>query len=190
MGKCALLSRICAPCFWKVLDVSDSAFHDLLRRLTNKSILKRATRGVYVYSRTAPKFYLLEWVASCLRQEHLNYVSLESTLSEYGVISQIPVGYVSVMTTGRSGWFNAIYGTIEFTHTARSREDILSSTMVQNYRNRPLRLAWLETALRDLRRVGRNVYMINMEYYQEILEDYLRACIERKDELPLETIKC
>ncbi len=31
-----------------------------------------------------------------------NYVSLESMLSEYGLISQIPIDRLTVMTTGRN----------------------------------------------------------------------------------------
>jgi len=46
-------------------------------------------------------------------------------LSEYGVISQIPLDRLTVMTTGRKGIYKTIYGTIEFTHTKRSVENIL-----------------------------------------------------------------
>ncbi len=41
---------------------------------------------------------------------------LESALSEYGVISQIPIDRLTIMTTGRKGHYKTPYGTIEFTH--------------------------------------------------------------------------
>ena len=149
---------------------TEKTFTEGIRRLTRLGILTRAARGVYVNSNAIPGFWRLEEVASCLRQGHLNYVSLEFALSEFGAISQIPLEYLTVMTTGRRGLFDTIYGFVEFTHTARSKEDILATTLVDDYRNRPLRLARLETALRDLRRVGRNVYMVDMEEYHDILE--------------------
>ncbi len=152
---------------------SEKTFTEGIRRLTRMGILTRAARGVYVNSKKKNGFWRLEEVASCLRQGHLNYVSLEFALSEFGAISQVPLGMVTVMTTGRRGLFRTIYGFVEFTHTARSKEDILAATLVDDYYNRPLRLARLETALRDLRRVGRNVYMVDMEEYQDILDEQL-----------------
>ena len=65
------------------------------------------------------------------------------------------------MTTGRKGIYNTIYGVIEFTHTKRTVKDILESTSKVN--GRPLRMASKEAALRDLKRVGRNMNLINPE---------------------------
>jgi len=79
-------------------------------------------------------------------------------LSEYGVISQIPMDRLTVMTTGRAGELKTPYGIIEFTHTKRPvavlPDGILSSA-------RPLRLASKATAWRDLKRVGRNVHLVD-----------------------------
>ncbi len=145
-----------------------------LRRLVNQGLLERAARGVYVnpLSRLS-KRYLIEKVAVCLRRGEYSYVSLESALSEYGVISQIPMSRITVMTTGRSATIHTPYGVIEFTHTRRSPVDILSNTLIME--NRPLRVARVETALRDLRRVGRNLDMVNLEYYEDILEEQADA---------------
>ena len=65
------------------------------------------------------------------------------------------------MTTGRKGIYNTTYGVIEFTHTKRTVKNILESTSKVN--ERPLRMASKEAALRDLRRVGRNMNLINPE---------------------------
>ena len=63
------------------------------------------------------------------------------------------------MTTGREGLYHTPYGTIEFTHTGRKLADILSGLL--SIPGRPLRIATQEAALRDLRRVGRNIKMVN-----------------------------
>lgn len=90
---------------------------------------------------------------------------MESILSEYGVISQIPVSRLTVMTTGRSGVHKTPYGTIEFTHTKRPIPELLERTM--EAKGRPLRIATKRAAVRDLVRVGRNVNLID----QEALDD-------------------
>lgn len=140
---------------------SDRSRQATVARLVNSGVLERPSKGVYVYSLSRHKGSdTLERVAKTLRRGEYNYISLESALSEYGVISQVPVGRITVMTTGRKGEYKTPYGVIEFTHTERSVTDILSS--VQD-RGRPLRIATKEAALRDLRRVGRNTHLIDLD---------------------------
>jgi hypothetical protein len=138
---------------------STKTFTEGLNRLVNANVLVRAARGVYVNphaqsldSRT------LERIAQALRPGEYNYLSLESMLSEYGAISQIPIDRLTVMTTGRKGVYRTPYGTIEFTHTARPVADILPH--IREAEGRPLRIASREIAWRDLKRVGRNVGMV------------------------------
>lgn len=142
-------------------DESDRSRQATIKRLVDSGILERASKGVYVYSLSRNRGGdTIEQVARTLRRGEYNYISLESALSEYGVISQIPVGRITVVTTGRKGEYKTPYGVIEFTHTKRSVADILAS--VQD-RNRPLRVATKEAALRDLKRVGRNTHLIDPE---------------------------
>ena len=152
---------------------SPKTFAEGLRRLVREGFLERAARGVYrnPLSRLSNR-YLIEKVAVALRRGEYSYVSLESALSEYGAISQIPMRS-TVMTTGRSGEFRTPYGVIEFTHTARSPDDILENTLVLE--GRPLRIARIEAALRDLRRVGRNVDMVNLDEYADIRREQAEA---------------
>ncbi|MFO1257114.1 MAG: hypothetical protein U1E78_01635 [Gammaproteobacteria bacterium] len=133
-----------------------------LNRLVKDRILIRACRGIYVneYARSKDS-YIIEHIAKALRRGEYNYVSLESMLSEYGIISQIPIDRLTVMTTGRSGIYKTPYGIIEFTHTKRSPDDILSS--VQKIKDRPLRVATKQAAIRDLKRVGRNLDLMQLE---------------------------
>ena len=51
--------------------------------------------------------------------------------------------------------------------------NILASTLVME--GRPLRIARVETALRDLKRVGRNLHMVDMEAYRDILAEQAAA---------------
>ncbi|HGS5457581.1 TPA: hypothetical protein ACN32Y_004777 [Vibrio parahaemolyticus] len=90
-------------------------------------ILERVARGIYLYTLSKDRFSAntLEIIAKTLRRGEYSYVSLESALSEYGVISQIPMDRLTVMTTGRKGEYKTRYGVIEFTHT-KSRFPTLS----------------------------------------------------------------
>lgn len=132
-----------------------------VNRLVKARILERVSRGVYVFSYGSNRTpYLIEEIAKALRRGSYNYVSLESALSEYGCISQIPIERLTVMTSGREGEYNTPFGTIEFTHTKRGINDIIS-----NVRNvgRPLRMATKWAAWRDLKRVGRNTHLVDEE---------------------------
>lgn len=141
---------------------SFKTFNEGLRRLVKSGLLKHACRDVYV-NENARQFdsYAIERIAKTLRRGEYSYVSLESMLSEYGVISQIPIDRITIMTTGRKGIYNTAYGVIEFTHTKRSVTDILENTI--KIKNRPLRMASKQAALRDLKRVGRNMDLVNLE---------------------------
>jgi predicted transcriptional regulator of viral defense system len=129
-----------------------------LKRLVEHGILHRPTKGVYLYalSHNLGKD-TLELIARTLRRGDYNYISLESALSEHGVISQIPINHLTVMTTGRKGEYKTPYGVIEFTHTKRSVSDLL---VAASDRGRPLKIASKNVAIRDLKRVGRNTHLM------------------------------
>jgi predicted transcriptional regulator of viral defense system len=158
-GRYVFLHRDLAKIFH---EDSPRSLTDSLTRLVKNGIMERVARGVYVYalSRHKNTSHTLDLIATALRRGEYNYVSLESALSSYGVISQIPIDRLTLMTTGIKGEYKTRYGVIEFTHTKRSVKDILDN-VVQT--GRPLRVALKKTALRDLRRVGRNNHLIDME---------------------------
>lgn len=145
-----------------------------IARLVQAGWLKPAARGIYVYPPGLPRDgYTLERIARALRRGEYSYVSLESALSEWGAISQLPVGHLTVMTTGRKGTFRTDWGTIEFTHTARTVPDLLSNTLRDE--RRPLRIATAEAAWRDLKRVGRNTNMVDAQALDECIQDHKEA---------------
>jgi len=142
-------------------DEGEKSLAQSLKRMVGDGLLQRVARGLYVNPAASSKNrWIGEEIAKALRPGQLSYLSLESILSEYGVISQIPVSRMTVMTTGASGLIETPYGVIEFTHTKRSVAEIIKRTLMP--KGRPLRIATLEAAVRDLLRVGRNVNMMDL----------------------------
>ena len=139
----------------------------MMKRLADQGVLTRAARGVYVnpHARSRPpdaRRGLLRF----LRPREINYVSLESKLSEAGVISQIATA-LTCMTTGSPGRFETPWGAIEFTHTDRK---IRVGVDVIAQDDGTLE-ATMRTALRDLRRVGRNLDLIDDETLAEAISE-------------------
>jgi hypothetical protein len=139
----------------------------MMKRLADQGVLIRAARGVYVnpQARSLPSD-IRRGLIRFLRPREISYVSLESKLSEAGVISQITTA-LTCMTTGSPGNFETPWGIIEFTHTDRDidlKKDI--------YRRDDGSLeASVATAVRDLRRVGRNVDLIDLETLAEAVAE-------------------
>lgn len=97
--------------FYKIFpDESPRNLKASLERLVRSKILTRAVQGVYVYNRATKDSYILEHIVNSMRRGEYNYVSLGSALSQYGVISQIPMDRLTVMTTRRSGEYQTLWG--------------------------------------------------------------------------------
>lgn len=140
-------------------DEQEKALEKSLQRMVVDGLLVRACKGVYVNpAARSAKGRVIEHVALKLRSGYFSYVSLESMLSEHGAISQIPVGRLTVMTTGARGAYETPYGVIEFTHTKRRPLEIIKRTAAMD--GRPLRVALKEAAMQDLLRAGRNTEML------------------------------
>jgi hypothetical protein len=135
----------------------------MMKRLSDQGLLIRAARGLYVNpaARSTPPD-IRRHLVRFLRPREISYVSLESKLSEAGVISQIATT-LTCMTTGSPGWFETPWGAVEFTHTDR-RIEVGTDVVVQDDGTLE---ATIRTAVRDLRRVGRNLDLID----EEILAD-------------------
>ncbi|HGZ6819045.1 TPA: hypothetical protein ACOLZW_002852, partial [Vibrio parahaemolyticus] len=78
-------------------DDSLTAFQQSLPRLVKAGVLERVCNGVYVFSYSRHKDgYTIEYIAKCLRRGEYNYISLESALSEYSVISQVMTDRITI----------------------------------------------------------------------------------------------
>ena len=150
----------------KIFDEQGSTLSATIKRLVANKHLVRAVRDVYVsQAGVNSNPYLLEEIALTLRRGEYNYISLESALSEWGSISQIPLDRITIMTTGRRGEYQTPFGVIEFTHTKLNPTTILANTVQQP--NRPLRIASEGFAAKQLRRVGRNVDLLTEQSLKE-----------------------
>lgn len=147
-------------------DESDKTLEKSLGRMVKSGLLVRASKGIYVNPDARSRSSrIIEDIVLALRRGCYSYVSLESALSEYGLISQIPMR-LTVMTTGPGGTYHTAYGTIELTHTQRSVSDILDRSIKDP--SRPLRFARKHAAVQDLMRVGRNTNMLDEEELAEL----------------------
>ena len=144
-------------------ELSDAAFKSLLHRLCKNGYLNRVLKGLFLYPHAQfSKGDLLFHAAAKLRNSHFNYVSLETALSREGVISQIPLQWISLMSSGRS---NRIickgYGTIEFVHTKRKPSQLLQHLTYDS--KLKLWVADTHLALEDMKNTHRS-----MEDYESI----------------------
>ncbi len=147
--------------------LSDTAFKTLLSRAVNSRILIRVCRGLYLYKKSYPMDGLLLFhAAALLRAEAFNYISLETALSDAGVISQIPLNTITIMSSGRSGIISCgELGIIEFVHTNQKPETLINQ-LTYDHRCGMWR-ANVALALRDMKATHRNCDLINWDIANE-----------------------
>lgn len=139
----------------------------MMKRLSDQHVLIRAARGVYVNPHAGSRpTDVRRGLLRFLRPRECSYVSLESRLSEVGIISQI-TSALTCMTTGSPGWFDTPWGAVEFTHTDRKIQ-IGSDVIVHDD---GMMEATVGTAIRDLRRVGRNLDLVDEEILADVFTE-------------------
>ncbi|RIZ69480.1 MAG: hypothetical protein D0528_04080 [Methylococcales bacterium] len=150
-------------------DLTDSAFNTLLCRVSKDQHLTRLCRGLYFFEKVAPiSGLLLFHAAARLRADCLNYISLETVLSDAGVISQIPINHITVMSSGRSSVISCgRWGTIEFVRTRQKPQD-LEKLIYYDARCKLWR-ATVPQALRDMRVTHRNTDLIDWSVANEFV---------------------
>ncbi|MDD3935671.1 type IV toxin-antitoxin system AbiEi family antitoxin domain-containing protein [Rhodoferax sp.] len=147
--------------------LSDAAFKTLLSRATATGLITRVCRGLYLYNRVDyPRGLLLFHAAARLRADTFNYISLETALSDAGVISQIPINRITLMSSGRSNVIGCgILGSIEFVHTRKRPQDVADQL---HYDQRcHLWRATVALALLDMRLTRRNMDLIDWSVANE-----------------------
>ena len=148
---------------------SDAAFKTLLSRAASEGHLARVCRGVYLYERAAAESGLVLFhTAARLRAGGLNYISLETALSDAGVISQLPIQRITIMSSGRSNLISCgRWGKIEFVHTRQSAQE-LSGRLTYDPRCRFWR-ADVAQALRDMRATHRSTDLVDWSAADELV---------------------
>ncbi|MFZ0565573.1 MAG: DUF6088 family protein [Chlamydiales bacterium] len=149
--------------------LSDGAFKTLLSRAVSHGLLIRLCKGLYLYPKAQPQDGLLLYhAAAVLRSNTFNYISLETVLSDAGVISQVPLNWITLMTSGRSYKFSCgKYGTIEFVHTNQKPSD-LADLLAYDPRC-GLWKASVSLALRDMKATHRSCDLIDWELANELI---------------------
>ncbi len=143
-----------------VLSESGRTLDQTLQRLVKARVLERPAHGVYLYAHSShigPA--TIEHIARNLRRGAITYESLESALSSYGVISQIPIDRLTLMTTGRSGEYRTPYGVIEFTHTKLTPSDIVPNLVDRE--GHALPIATKALAYKNLLATRRNLDLVD-----------------------------
>jgi predicted transcriptional regulator of viral defense system len=145
------------------------ACKSVVTRLQKRGDLTRVCRGIYMLPDcNLQGSELLGHVAARLRADHFNYLSLETVLSEAGVISQIPMSRITLMSSGRSNVISCgTYGEVEWIHTNKKAGELATElsydSRVQLWR------ASLELALRDMKDTRRDTGLINWEAAHEFI---------------------
>lgn len=150
-------------------NLSDSNFKTLISRAVHSQLLTRICRGLYLYKPALPKNGLLLYhAAALLRANKFNYISLETVLSDAGIISQIPLNWISIMSSGRS---NIIccgkFGTIEYIHTKQEPKSLTPQLIYDH--DRRLWRANVHLAIRDMKASRRNCDLIDWSVVDELI---------------------
>lgn len=155
-----------------VPNISAAAYRSLLSRASKEGKLERVCRGLYLYALAKPNLGdLLFHAAARLRADELNYISLETALSDAGVISQVPINWITVMSSGRSNIISCgRFGTIEFVHT-KKKPAALAPDLDYDQRSRLWR-AKPALALRDMKAAKRNLGLIKWDIVDELAKEY------------------
>ncbi len=150
-------------------ELSRNSLKTLLSRAGKAGFIKRVCRGIYLYSRVEyVKGYELFHAASRLRAGHFNYISLETALSDEGVISQMLINRITIMSTGRKSEIDCFdFGKIEFIHTKKKLSDI-ELRLTYDTKCRMWR-ADKTLAFEDLKAVGRNMDLIDYGVLNDIV---------------------
>ncbi len=152
------------------LHISDDAFKTLLRWSVKLGVLERVCRGIYTYkSAVHSKGLLLFHAAAHLRSGELNYISLETALSDAGIISQVPINYITLMSSGVSNKVSCgAYGTIEFIHTTQKLVSI-ANDLVYDAECRLWRATSRLALKKDMKRTHRNCDLIDWDTAHELV---------------------
>ena len=134
----------------------EGALRSVVTRLERRGELVRICRGIYLLpDSTLRGSELLGRTAARLRADRFNYLSLESVLSSAGLIAQIPIDRITMMSSGRSNTISCgDFGTIEFVHTRKTPAELAPDLSYDTHHC--LWRASVQLALRDMRDTRRD----------------------------------
>ncbi len=159
---------------------SGDTLRSTIKRLAADGILERVAHDAYLYLLFHPNGCdVLGHIATFLRPGEVTYESLESAASQWGFISQIPLGRISCVTTGAEGLVDTRFGAIEFIHTDDDSNDVKRGILDRMPRNR-LPIATEERCLHDLVSRKRSLELIDWDEWMLIDLEELAGNIASK----------
>ena len=149
--------------------LSSGAFKTLLSRAAKKSVLNRVCRGLYLDPAQCQSTGLeLYHIAARLRAHEFNYISLETALSDAGVISQIPLQWITLMSSGRTQTIECTgFGHIEFIHTKKKPATLTDKLSYDASCH--LWRANIPLAIEDMKATRRNLELIDWSVANEFI---------------------
>jgi hypothetical protein len=150
-------------------DAAPGAFKALMSRAQQAGVLQRVCKGIYLYPRVPYRAGLVLFHAAAkLRADAFNYLSLETVLSDAGIISQIPLNWITLMSSGRSHIVNCgDFGHIEFIHTLRSSADVAAQLSYDA--DCRLWRASVALALQDMKLTRRSTDLVDWSLADELV---------------------
>ena len=141
---------------------SGNTLRQTIKRLLADGVLTRVARDVYLYAFRHSDRSLIGDIAVFMRPGEYTYESLESAASQWGIISQIPLGRVTCVTTGKGGEVRTPFGVVDYAHTNTPIIELSEGAVDRMPRN-TLPIATKERALSDLIAFDRSTELIDWE---------------------------
>jgi hypothetical protein len=136
-------------------------YKSVMHHLCKVGYLERLCKNLFLKS--TPKYSasnILFRAANKLREDHFMYLSLETVLSREGRISQVPMQWISLMTSGRSYQFKLKnFGTIEFIHTQKTALELMHQIHYDH--SIGLWVASSDLALHDMKNCHRDLSLVD-----------------------------
>lgn len=135
-------------------------------RLRSEDVLKRAARGIYVYTFSQHLGQrTLDAIAIRMRPGKILYESIESAAFYWGLISQA-VFSVTYITDGKPGRFDTAYGPVEFVHSSSAATTMANQTVSRTFDGR-VPIATKRGTFDDMARHRRFVGLLREQYLKD-----------------------
>ena len=142
-----------------------------IAKAVQDGVVERFTRGLYLFRGADCRHDIRQEAVLRLRPGHYSYISCESALCSWGVITQQMLGAITVMTSGRRQRFaTSSGGTIVLTHTKKAY-DVVRPQLVPPGDDDLLPTAKPLLAYRDLERTGGCVDLVDVDELNDIARE-------------------
>lgn len=153
---------------WPENTESDDSLRESIKHYCAAGLFLRVCDGIYINGLVNPfqkNPFARYSLANELRPNSKNWESLESRLSDIGIISQVP-NRLTFMTTGKAGIEKTALGTFEFSHAPVNFDPDVRFLEETGSFHATASQAW-----KDLQFVNRNTDLVDLEALGEAIEE-------------------